>query len=80
MEAIGKGGRGQLPAYVQHVALAVEKTGKTKSQAIAIAIGTIKRWARGGGNVDANTRAAATKALAEWAAMKSKAHIKSAVK
>ena len=82
VERTGPGGkRGQLPAYIQHIALALKrKRGMPTSQVIAIAIGTVKRWARGGGNVDANTRAAAAKALAEWAAMKSKAHIKSAVK
>jgi peptidoglycan hydrolase-like protein with peptidoglycan-binding domain len=66
------GGGGQLPAYIQHIALAIRKKGKSTSRAIAIAIGTVKRWARGGGNVDANTRAAAAKALAEWEAMKAK--------
>jgi peptidoglycan hydrolase-like protein with peptidoglycan-binding domain len=66
-------GRGQLPAYIQHIALAlVRKRGMPKSRAIAIAIGTVKRWARGGGDVDANTRAAAAKAVAEWEALKAK--------
>jgi hypothetical protein len=66
---------GGLPAYIQHVAHdLVEKRGKTESEAIGMAVGIIKRWARGGGNVDANTRAAAAKALAEWEALKAKAH------
>lgn len=75
VERTGPGGRGgQLPAYVQHVALAIRKRrGVSTSQAIAIAIGTIKRWARGGGDVDATTRAAARKALAEWMEMRGKA-------
>lgn len=78
VEKTGPGGkRGQLPAYIQHIALAVrKKRGMGTSQAIAIAIGTVKRWARGGGNVDANTRAAARKAVAEWEALKAKAKAK----
>jgi hypothetical protein len=63
--------RGGLPAYVQHIAHdLMEKRGKSESQAIQMAIGIVKRWARGGGNVDANTRAAAAKAVAEWEKMK----------
>jgi len=66
---------GGLPAYIQHIAHDIhEKRGMPVSRAIAIAIGTVKRWARGGGNVDENTRAAARKALAEWEALKAKAH------
>lgn len=60
----------QLPAYIQNVAKGVMKTGKTMSQAIQIAIGTIKRWARGGGKVSPEVRAAAAKALAEWEKLK----------
>lgn len=60
----------QLPAYIQNVARGVLKTGKTMSQAIQIAIGTIKRWARGGGKVSPEVRAAAAKALAEWEKLK----------
>jgi len=68
---------GGLPAYVQHIAHdLMEKRGKTESEAIQMAIGIVKRWARGGGNVDANTRAAAAKAVAEWTALKAKAHAK----
>lgn len=58
----------------------MEKRGKTESEAIQMAIGIVKRWARGGGNVDANTRAAAAKAVAQWEALKAKAHAKSAAK
>lgn len=75
VERTGAGGHGQLPAYIQHVALAIKKKrGMDTSRSIAIAIGTVKRWARGEGNVDENTKAAATKAVAEWEAMKAKAH------
>ena len=37
-----------LPPYVENVAQGIKKQGKTTSEAIQIAIGTIKRWARGG--------------------------------
>jgi hypothetical protein len=63
----------QLPAYAQHLANALRADGHSESEAIQIAIGTIKRWAAGGGNVDANTRAAAAKALGEWEALKARA-------
>lgn len=65
----------QLPAYIQHIARdLIEKRGMDKSRAIATAIAAIKRWAAGGGKVDAGTRAAAEKALAEWEAAKARAH------
>lgn len=65
---------GGLPAYIQHIAHdLVEKRGKSESQAIQMAIGIVKRWARGGGKVDANTRAAAAKAVAEWERLKARA-------
>src|SRR5690349_10233370 len=63
-----------LPYYIEHIANDLrEKRGMTESQAIATAINACRRWAAGGGKVDANTRAAATKALAEWEAMKARA-------
>ena len=63
---------GNLPPYVRKVARGIMKSGKTKSQAIAIAISRIKKWAAGGDNVDADTKAKAAKALAEWEALKAK--------
>lgn len=64
-----------LPYYIEHIANDIwHKRGKSESEAIAIAIGVCKRWARGGGKVDANTRAAAAKAVAEWEATKAAAH------
>ena len=71
---------GGLPAYVQNIAKGVMKSGKTESQAIQIAIGTIKRWARGGGKVSPEVRAAAAKALAEWEALRAKNAAKKVVK
>lgn len=63
-----------LPAYIEHIANALIKNGHSESQAIQIAVGVVKRWASGGGKVDANTRAAAQKALGEWNAEKAAAH------
>jgi len=65
--------RGGLPSYIQHIAHdLIEKRGMTESRAIATAIAIVKRWAAGAGNVDANTRAAATKAVMEWEALKAR--------
>lgn len=71
----------QLPAYIQHIANDLrEKRGMTESRAIATAVAAVKRWAAGGGNVDAETRAAAQKAVGEWEKLKAKAHAMSAAK
>lgn len=80
---IGKGGKnwvtrtapantGQLPAYIQNIRNALIRNGKDESSATAIAVGTVKRWAAGGGGVHAEVRAAAAKAVAEWEALKAK--------
>lgn len=63
---------GGLPPYVRKLARGIMKSGKTKSQAIAIAISRVKKWAAGGDDVDADTRAKAAKAAAQWAALKAK--------
>lgn len=63
---------GNLPPYVRKLARAIEKDGKTLSQAIAIAISRIKKWAAGGDDVDADTQAKAAKALGQWEALKAK--------
>lgn len=64
----------QLPAYIQNIAAAMERNGHTESQAIQLAIGACQRWARGGGKVSPEVRAAAAKALSEWEAAKARAH------
>lgn len=61
---------GGLPPYVRKLARAIMKTGKSKSQAIAIAISRIKKWAAGGDGVDADTQAKAAAALAKWEKLK----------
>ena len=66
--------QGGLPRYVRIVARGIMKRGKTESEAIRLAIGVLKNWASGKGNVSAKVRAAAAKAIAEWNAMKGSAH------
>jgi hypothetical protein len=68
--------QGGLPEYICEVARAVKRKGMTTSRAIAIAVGQIKNWAHGKGDVNADTRAKAAAALTRWTAMKAaaKAH------
>lgn len=68
--------QGGLPEYICEVARAVKRSGHSTSQAIAIAVGQIKNWAHGKGDVNADTRAKAAAALTRWTAMKAaaKAH------
>lgn len=47
-----------------------KKRGVPTSRAIQLAIGTMRNWASGQKNVDADTRAKAVKAMAEWTALK----------
>jgi hypothetical protein len=68
---------GGLPNYVQHIAKALMRSGKSESVAIATAIATVKRWAAGGGKVHPEVRAAAAKAVAEWEAKRAASHAKS---
>lgn len=63
---------GGLPEYICEIARSIKKTGKTTSQAIAIAVSRVKKWAAGGDDVKADTRAKAAKALAQWEKMKAK--------
>lgn len=72
-------GVGGLPTYVCEIARAIKKTGKTTSEAIAIAVSRIKVWASGKG-VDKTTQAKAAKALAEWEEKRAKSHAKTATK
>jgi hypothetical protein len=64
---------GGLPKFIRAIAHALIREGKTEQNAIQIAIGTVKRWAKGVGKVSAKTRAKAAKAVAEWEAKKAKA-------
>ncbi len=71
---------GGLPPYIRAVARGVMRSGHSKSQAISMAVGAMKRWASGGDNVTAKTRAKAAKAVAEWEAKKAAAHADNAGK
>ena len=52
------------------VAKGIMRSGRPKQTAIQMAIGRMKVWAAGGGNVKADTRAKAAAAVAEWEKMK----------
>lgn len=62
-----------LPRYVRMVAHAMILKGHGKSEAIQLAIGIIRNWAEGKGDVRPQVRAAAVKAIAEWTAAKARA-------
>jgi hypothetical protein len=74
----------QLPAYIQHIAHDLLEGGRAKSeqQAIAMAVGIVKKWAAGiptgGGSkskhVHPDVRAAAARAVAEWERARATAH------
>lgn len=70
----------QLPPYIQHVAHALVSSGKSESEAIHMAVGIVKGWAAGHsshGKVHPDVKAAAGKAIAQWEALKAKAHSES---
>ncbi|MDF2694842.1 MAG: putative actinophage protein, partial [Labilithrix sp.] len=71
---------GGLPAYIKEIAESLKKRGFAESKAIATAVNTVKRWAKGGsaskggkGKVTAATQAKAAAALAEWEANRAEA-------
>ena len=66
----------QLPAYIQNIARALLRTGRARnlSHAIAIARAATKRWAKGGGHVHPEVRAASAATGAEWDASRARAH------
>lgn len=66
---------GGLPSYIERIAKhLVADQGFSTSRAIATAVSTIRRWSRGGDDVSAKTQALASRALAEWNRMKSRAN------
>ncbi len=71
---------GGLPEYICRIARAIKKTGKTTSQAISIAVSRVKKWAAGADGVDADTRAKAATALAQWEKLKAKNKARNAKK
>lgn len=70
---------GGLPDYICEIARAIKRTGKTTSQAIAIAVARVKKWATGIG-VDKNTQAKSAAAVAAWEKLKGKNKAKNAGK
>lgn len=69
-----------LGPFIRAIAHALIRNGHPEGEAIAIAVGTVKRWAAGGGHVSAKTRAKAAEAVAHWEAMKAKNAVKGAAK
>jgi phage head maturation protease len=57
---------GGAPPFLRAVAHALIRNGRSESEAIQVAYGTIKRWAGGGGNVTAKTRGKAAATVAWW--------------
>jgi hypothetical protein len=65
---------GGLPEFICEVARSIhEKRGKSISNAIQIAVGVVKNWASGQGDVNPDTRAKAARAVAEWNAKRARA-------
>lgn len=65
--------RGGLPPYVRGVARGIARSrghATPTDRDVAAAIAAMKRWARGGDDVQPAVRAAAAKALAHWTAIK----------
>lgn len=68
---------GGLPKYIEHIAKSLhKKRGMTISRAIATAISMCKKWAAGGKDVNADTRAKAAAAIAQWEALKGRSKAK----
>lgn len=59
---------GGLPKYIRMVAHAFLRKGKDMSGAIRMAVGVVRNWAEGKGNVTPKVQAAAAAAIAEWEA------------
>lgn len=71
---------GGLPRYMRMVRNALLRDGHSMSSAHRLAIGVVKKWARGGGDVSPKVQAAAVKAVAEWEAKRARAHTKSVLR
>lgn len=74
----GYKGPKRIPNYGRMVAHALMRKGMPKGRAIGMARGILKNWASGQGEVSAKVRAAAVKALAEWAMLDKKASVSKA--
>lgn len=71
---------GGLPEYICRIARALKRSGHPTSEAVGMAVGTVKNWASGQKGVTPETRAKAASAVAEWEALRAKAHAKKAGK
>ena len=71
---------GSLPDYICRIARAIHRSGHPISQSIAIAVSRVKKWAAGLDDVDADTRAKAAAAVAQWEALKAKNKAKTVAK
>lgn len=72
---------GGLPNYICRIARAINRgKGHSVSSSIAIAVSRAKDWAAGGSKVTAATRAKAAGGVAEWEALKARAHAGHVVK
>lgn len=71
---------GGLPEYICQIAKGIKKSGHPTSEAIAMAVATVRNWASGQKGVTPKTRAKAAAAVAEWEALRAKAHAKHAAK
>lgn len=60
----------KLPDYIENIAAALMGDGHDRSEAIQLAIASVKRWAAGGDHVTPEVQAAAAKAVAEWEELK----------
>jgi len=63
-----------LGPYLHAIAHALMRAGHSESEAVALAVGAVKRWAAGEGHVTAKTRAKAAEAVAHWEALKAASH------
>lgn len=71
---VDKSAPGSLPQYIRIVRNGLMKNGHSESEATALAVASMKKWAHGGGNVTPKVQAAASAALAQWEAMRAAAH------
>jgi hypothetical protein len=67
---------GGLPPFMRAIVHALKRNGKSESAAVRIAWGTLRRWARGGGNVSEKTRTKSQETLAQLEKMRAEAHVK----
>jgi hypothetical protein len=60
----------QLPAYIQQIRNALMRDGYGESEAHALAVAAVERWAGGKGNVTPVVREASQRAVREWNALR----------